>query len=216
MSKKGAAMSYFPMFIDLEGRKCLVAGGGKVAYRKVKVLKDFGADIVIIAPEITTDIFQMENVQCIQKAFEKKDLENMELVVAATGNKELNHQISQECRKLKIPVNAVDQTEDCDFIFPSYVKQGEVTGAFTSGGQSPVVTQYLKKQAQSYVTEYIGQMAQCLGDIREEVKLQINAEKHRKRLYQNILLKGLESGQIPSQEEVKKEIALYCKKLEEE
>lgn len=199
-------MSYFPMFVNLEDRTCLVIGGGKVAYRKIRVLKEFGANLIVVAPEIIEEIIQMDGIFCIQKPFEKEDLEGKELVIAATEDKELNHQISMECRKLKIPINAVDQIDDCDFIFPSYVKQGEVVGAFTSGGQSPVITQYLKEQAKSYVTEYIGQMAECLGNIREEVKSRIKTEKKRKKLYQQILRSGLESKQIPKDHEIEKMI----------
>lgn len=213
--QKGAVMSYFPMFVDMEGRKCLIVGGGKVAWRKVKVLQEFGADLKVVAPEIIKDIFEMDEIKCCKRPFEEEDLKSVDFVVAATTDISLNHEISQKCRSLKIPVNAVDQVADCDFIFPSYIKQGEVTGAFTSGGQSPVITKYLKEQAKSYVTEYIGEMAQCLGGIRDEVKLRIKSEENRKKLYQKVLSQGLESGQIPSPKELEKIIELYSQKSEE-
>ena len=202
-------MSYFPMFVNMEGRKCLIVGGGKVAWRKVKVLKEFGADLKVVAPEIIKDILLMDKVKCFKRPFEDEDLKSADFVVAATTDIFLNHEISQKCRRLKIPVNAVDQVEDCDFIFPSYIKQGEVTGAFTSGGRSPVITQYLKGQAEFYVTEFIGQMAETLGNIRENVKLQVKPESRRKELYQEILKKGLESGQLPDSEEIDQIIKKY-------
>ncbi len=73
----------------------------------------------------------------------EKDFNEADFVIAATDDQKTNHEISHMQRK-KIPVNAVDQKEDCGFIFPSYVKEGEVVAAFSSGGQSPLITQYLK------------------------------------------------------------------------
>ena len=105
-------MSYFPMFIELRDKKCLVVGGGRIALRKVEVLKDFGADVSVAAPVILQEISEMKGVSCRRKQFGQEDLEGQELVVAATDDKELNHRISRACRKKNIPVNAVDQMED--------------------------------------------------------------------------------------------------------
>ena len=139
-------MAFFPMFIELKNASCLIVGGGKVAYRKAIVLKDFGADITIVSPIISEDIKRDRKIICLEKYFEDADLEERTLVVAATDDKELNHSIAQLCLKRKIPVNAVDQIEDCSFIFPSYVKEKNVVAAVSSGGNSPVITQYLKSR----------------------------------------------------------------------
>ena len=209
-------MSYFPMFIDLGGRKCLVIGGGKVASRKIRVLKDFGADVFVVAPDIIDEIKEIPHIQWEEKEFQEKDLEAATLAVAATGYSNLNHKISILCQNMNIPVNAVDQIEDCDFIFPSYVKCGEVTGAFTSGGQSPVITQYLKQQTQTYLTEFIGELAESLGDIRPVVKKRTKSEGQRKKIYQEILQKGLEEVRLLKMEEIDKIIEKYSQESEEE
>ncbi|OLR60007.1 siroheme synthase [Anaerostipes sp. 494a] len=209
-------MSYFPMFIDLGGRKCLVIGGGKVASRKIRVLKDFGADVFVVAPDIIDEIKEIPHIQWEEREFQEKDLEAATLAVAATGDSNLNHKISILCQNMNIPVNAVDQIEDCDFIFPSYVKCGEVTGAFTSGGQSPVITQYLKQQTQTYLTEFIGELAESLGDIRPVVKKRTKSEGQRKKIYQEILQKGLEEVRLLKMEEIDKIIEKYSQESEEE
>jgi len=187
-------MAYFPMFIQLKGRKCLVVGGGKVALRKIKVLKDFEAEVTVVAPDIIEQIRQIDDICRIFRSFEEKDLKSVELVVAATDDKKENHRISQFCMEQNIPVNAVDQKEDCSFIFPSYIKEGEVVGAFSSSGQSPVITQYLKKEIRPALTKQLGQISESLGEIREVVKKLVWPEKRRKVLYKELLNLSLEKN----------------------
>jgi uroporphyrin-III C-methyltransferase/precorrin-2 dehydrogenase/sirohydrochlorin ferrochelatase/precorrin-2 dehydrogenase/sirohydrochlorin ferrochelatase len=202
-------MSYFPMFIELQNCPCLVVGGGSVALRKVKVLRDFGGAVTVVAPEIQEPIRCLEDVCCQERSFEETDLENVKLVVAATDDNEQNHRISQMCRTRGIPVNAVDQQEDCDFIFPSYIREGEVVAAFSSGGQSPVVTQYLKRENKPIVTAELGELAAELGKIREEVKSRIAAEEGRKAVYQEILSLGLRLKRVPKKTEIENILNKY-------
>lgn len=202
-------MSYFPMFIELEHAPCLIVGGGRIALRKVEVLLDFGASITVVANDIMEEILSIKAVRSVKKDFEPEDLAGMFLVVAATDDKELNHKIASACRKQKIPVNAVDQIEDCSFIFPAYLKNGEVVSAFSSGGQSPVITQYLKKEVTPLMTGQIGGLAASLGVLRETVKEQVKTERERKMLYREILHLGLEKNEIPTDEEIAEILAGY-------
>lgn len=207
-------MSYFPMFVELKSQECLIVGGGETAWRKVRVLKEFGARIRLVAPQIMTEIREMPEISCEERDFEPSDVNGMKLVVAATNDKQCNHQVAELCRKQGIPVNAVDQIEDCSFIFPSYLKQDEVVAAFSSGGQSPVVTQYMKEMARPFMTEHLGRLAACLGSIREMVKQRVENAETRKYVYQELLQFGLEHGMIPSEEEIENVIG-NCEKREE-
>lgn len=202
-------MSYFPMFVQLKDKKCLVIGGGKVALRKIQVLLEFEADITVIAKEMIPQIRQIDNICRIFRSFREDDLENISLVVAATDRKEVNHQISCWCRARKIPVNAVDQKEDCSFIFPSYIKQGEVVAAFSSGGESPVITQYLKRETQSVVTRQIGEISKVLGSIRDIVKESVKTESERKELYEEILNLALKDEKNLKDAQIEKIILQY-------
>lgn len=204
-------MAYFPMFIELKDRCCLVAGGGKVALRKVETLRDFGAKLTVVAPSILPEIRAMEGVVCREKYFEKSDLKGQELVVASTDDPEQNHRISQVCQEEKIWVNAVDQKEDCTFIFPAYLKEGEVVAAFSSGGKSPVITQYLKSRIQPAMTPLLGELAEMLGDLREELH-GTGSESVRKSIYQEILECCMEKGSVPSKEETDEIIEKYKSK----
>lgn len=201
-------MAYFPMFIELKNKNCLIVGGGRVALHKAEVLRDFGACVTVTAPTILSEIWEIEGVVCREKYFEKSDLEGRELVIAATDDKELNHLISQACREEKIPVNVVDQKEDCSFIFPAYLKEGEVVAAFSSGGQSPLITQYLKEQTRPAMTHLLGELAEILGDIRGELR-STGTMNMRKNIYQEIIECSLEKGIIPSKKEIDEIFAKY-------
>lgn len=207
-------MAYFPMFVQLKYKKCLVIGGGNVALRKIQVLKDFEADVTVIAPEMNSQIRQIPKICRIFRSFMEKDFEQADLVVAATHDKDVNHAISVTCRQRNIPVNAVDQKEDCSFIFPSYVKEGEVVAAFSSGGQSPVITQYLKKEIKPVLTNELGQIAQTLGTLRTMAKECIETEELRKAFYQELLQIGLEDTNYLDEDMINKVIQKYISKKE--
>lgn len=202
-------MSYFPLFMELKDRDCLVVGGGRVAWRKVKVLKDFDARVSVVAPEIIPEIGELDPDLQIEREFLDGDVQGRTLVVAATDDAALNQRISRLCQAHSIPVNAVDQIQDCSFIFPAYVKQGEVVAAFSSGGQSPVMTQYLKAQIKPVMTEELGRLAACLGSIRDVVHSSVRTEPARKHLYEELLQLGLQKGENPETEEIWNVIKKY-------
>lgn len=208
-------MSYFPMFIDLKDMNCLIVGGGKIALRKVQVLCDFGAVIKVVAKEICNEIKEIsgtnKNVSYEKKAFSEQDLEGIRLVVAATSQKELNHTISAICSRKNIYINVVDQIEDCSFIFPSYIKENDVVGAFSTGGKSPVITQYLKESVKTTLTPFIGELADFFGSIRTSVKENIQTEAERRQIYQELLKYALDSEKIPNENSVSKLLELKNK-----
>ena len=134
-------MAYFPMFVDMTERECLIVGGGNVAYRKVMVMLDFGAKVTVVAEDICDELRKLtiddtankENrITFIKRKFERKDCDGMEMVIAATDDNALNHEIAEYCKAKGIMVNAVDQKADCSFIFPSYIKEKNLVAAFSS------------------------------------------------------------------------------------
>ena len=207
-------MAYFPMFVDIKKKKCLIVGGGTVALRKVQVLLDFGADVVVVAPEVISKIKEYP-VTVYQRNFEKEDLQGCELVVAATDDAGLNHEIAEAAQKQKIPVNAVDQQEDCSFIFPSYLKHRDLVGAFSSAGNSPVLTQYLKESLKEILTEELGQINDYMGSIRPVVKTRIETEKLRRQVYQTILARLLAEKKTSLLPEELEQILIQEKRMKE-
>lgn len=207
-------MAYFPLFIDIEKRPCLVAGGGKVALRKVQVLLDFGAYVTVVAPDILEEIKAFQNVHICEREFLPEDIKEKALVVAATDDALGNHQIAEACKAQGILINAVDQIEDCTFIFPAYVKKRDVVAAFSSSGKSPVITQYLKAEEQEILTDLIGELNDALGNWRNKVKQLFETEKERKQVFKEILKLGIEKESVPTDEEIKILISGFLKQFE--
>lgn len=190
------------MFVDLTNQPCLVVGGGTVAYRKVRTLLDFDAAVVVVAEEICDSIVELADqagnrVELQTKSFEEADCDGMTIVVAATDDIFLNHRIAQYCKQNGIMVNAVDQKEDCSFIFPSYRKEKNLVAAFSSGGNSPVLTQYLKEKEEPILTPFLGELNEYMGEIRETVIREYENESERKRAFQEIAKAAIESGKLP-------------------
>lgn len=199
-------MAYFPMFVDMTERECLIVGGGNVAYRKVMVMLDFGAKVTVVAEYICDELRKLtiddtankENrITFIKRRFEQKDCDGMEMVIAATDDNALNHEIAEYCKAKGIMVNAVDQKADCSFIFPSYIKEKNLVAAFSSGGNSPVLTQYLKGKEQEILTPFLGELNEYMGHIREKVIAEYDTEAERKRVFKEILCAAIDNGRIP-------------------
>lgn len=135
-------MSYFPMFIDIEGKHILVVGAGKIALRRVQTLLQFCARIKVIAKEIPKEqkeafhlLVSEGKIVLEEKAFEESDLtEAFFLVLAATNVKKLNHEICMLCRKRKILANTATDRTDCDFYFPAVAVQEELVVGITGDG----------------------------------------------------------------------------------
>ncbi len=203
-------MPYFPMFVDITGQKCLVVGGGRVALRKVQVLLDFDANVLVVAKEISDDIkaiaeeLEQSPVRLIlqEKEFGEPDMEGAALVVVATSDNALNSRISVLCRHKGIPVNVVDDKEKCSFIFPSYVKEGDLVGAFSSGGNSPVLAKYLKDKTGDFLTPELGELNDLLGEWRSTVIDKVPDESGRKAVFERILDSYIATGKLPSEAEI--------------
>lgn len=196
-------MAYFPMFVNLKNQPCLVVGGGMVAYRKVKVLLDFEARVVVVGENICDKIYEIvkksNQLELQKKRFEDADCDNMFMVIAATDDKELNHHIAGICNSKGIMVNAVDQKEDCSFIFSSYIKEKNLIAAFSSGGNSPVLAQYLQSQEKEILTPFLGELNEYMGKIRKRVIEKYDAEEKRKEIFKEIVNTAIENGELPQE-----------------
>ncbi len=182
-------MDYLPIFLKLRDRSCLVVGGGAVALRKVELLLRSGGEVTAVAPRFHPALERLASEQRIRlrrKPFEPDDLVGMYLVVAATDDRRLNHEIATLARERGIPVNAVDQPEDCDFIMPAIVDRSPVIVAVSSGGRAPVLTRLIKSRLETLLPEGIGRLAQLAGQFRDRVKQRIIPER-RRRFWEQVL-----------------------------
>lgn len=94
-------MAYFPMFVEISNKKCLIVGGGKIALHKAQVMSDFGAIVYVIAPKIINEIKAMTDVTCYEATIRLQDIESYDIVIAATDDKTLDHSISVFCKEKK-------------------------------------------------------------------------------------------------------------------
>lgn len=195
-------MAYFPMFIELKDEACIVVGGGTVAYRKIKALLEFEAKVTVVAPEFCANITALEkNIIKKQKTYETSDIEEAFLVIAATNDFDLNQRISRECRERKIPVNVVDLKEECSFIFPAYVKKGDITAGVTTSGKSPIISQKIKKKMNEIIPDYLTELVDYLGNIREEIQSSFEEEERRKKVFKQLVELGcLKHGKLTDED----------------
>lgn len=164
-------MAYFPLFADSSSLRCLVVGGGSVAYRKLQVLVRFDVRCTVIAPIISREIqeFSSEFVDIVEREFKKSYLTHCNLVVIATDNQELNKSISDLCHTRNIPVNVVDNEIQSSFIFPAIIDRDPVTIAISSGGSSPTLARRLRTNIEAIIPNSIGNLATYLKKKREEL-----------------------------------------------
>lgn len=170
-------MPLFPIFINLEGRRVLIAGGGHVALRKAERLSPYGADIFAVAPEFIPGFAGIPGVTLLERRFEPGDIEGAALVVAATDDGELNAAVSELCRWENIPVNVVDDLEKCSFVFPALVQRGELSVGISTGGASPSAAQYVRRGVEQLVPEGFEGILDFLSAHRAEVKAALPPER---------------------------------------
>lgn len=210
-------MSYFPFFVDIQGKKCVVVGGGSVAYRKARRLLSFGAEVFVAAPAFCsamTDFYNRNKDAGMlfleERVFSASVLDDAFLVIAATDDTMLNHEISRLCRERHIPVNTVDQKEDCDFFFPSVVKREEIVVGCSTGGQSPVIASRIREIIADAVPKYYAVLNERLGEIREEVKERIPSYEGRKQFYETLVKQSEALGRAVTMEEIEEKMKEVC------
>ena len=210
-------MSYFPFYFDIEGMKALVIGGGHIACGKVDKLLPYGPKITVVAPVISSAMRafneEEERITILERGFEWSDIEGAGLVISATDNNELNHEISVYCKERKIPVNVVDRVADCSFIFPALVKKGMLSIGITTEGASPRASVYFKDRIQEIIPSNIEEILEFLYSIRPIVRDSISPESERANFYHMVFDKVMESGKAIPEDELQAMVEEYVKKL---
>jgi len=183
-------MELLPIFLNIKNRRCVIVGGGEVAYRKASLLAKAGASLCIVAEQVSDELQALceEHGGIIHhQAFEASILQNAVLIVAATNDLNINQQVSAFAKENSIPVNVVDQPDLCTFIMPSIVDRSPVLIAISSGATSPVLTRKLKELNETMIPARIDRLATLLGSYRTRVKQQINDFSQRIRFWEDLL-----------------------------
>lgn len=206
MKRKGQGSLYYPISLDIGGKKCVVVGGGLVALRKVSALLECGANIEVISREICPELGKLEEsgmVRVIRRDYVQGDLKDTLLTVAATDDSRINQEVTAEARRRRVLVNVVDDPRNSDFIVPSYLRRGNITIAVSTGGSSPALARNIRARIErSFGTEYAS-LAVLVGEVRTELKqrgIKVDSDTWQKVLDLDLLIAMQKDGR---NEEVK-------------
>ncbi len=192
-------MSYFPFMIELNNERCLIAGGGTVAYRKVCSMLEFGAVVTVVSPEFCPELLELAWRLCVsdkyssghltlvKRCVQPQDIDGAFVVIMATDDEKVNHDMAELCRQQRILVNVVDVKADCGFYFPAIIKDKEVVISVSTGGQSPVLAGTIKRNIESHLGRSYGDIAERMGELRVQIKAQIDGEEERKKAFQQMV-----------------------------
>lgn len=186
-------MGYFPFFVDLEGREGLVVGGGAVALRKLQKLLPYGPRLTVAAPELLAEIEALPGLTRLRRSFAPAMLEGKGFVIAATDDREVNRGIAALCRERGIPVNAVDDKEQCTFLFPALVKRGDLTVGVSTAGSSPSAAAWVGRRVSERLPEDFGELLDYLASLRPMVQKRV-AEENRAAVFARLFSDCMEQG----------------------
>jgi precorrin-2 dehydrogenase/sirohydrochlorin ferrochelatase len=179
----------FPIFMKLEGRRVLVAGAGPVAEQKLDGLLRAGADLHVVAPEATGLVQQLARdgrLRWSQREYVVSDLDRVALVIAATGNSDVNESIYREAEIRGVLCNAVDEPDRCHFYYPAVVQRGDLQIAISTAGHSPALAQRIRKQLEQQFDAGYGDFLQWLGGVRKRLFSQAIDPQRRKNILHRI------------------------------
>ncbi len=159
----------YPVDLVVDGRRCVVVGGGSVAARKVEGLVAAGADVVVIAPEVDDQIRGLA-VEVVERTYRGGDLEGAWLAIAATDDREVNRAIRADADLARVWVNAVDDPIACSFTLPAVVRRGPVMVTVSTAGHSPALASWVRGELAAQLGPEVGLLAELLSEARDQLK----------------------------------------------
>ena len=173
MNQHLAPSHYYPVFLDIRRRRCLVVGGGQVARRKAESLLEGGAEVSVISPKLCPGLAELGEggrITLIQRQYRDGDLEGAFLAIAATDDSETNARVAMEARSGGVLVNVVDDAARSDFIAPSCLRRGDVVIAVSTSGSSPALARRLRTRLEEEFGNEYAALAEVVGQVRAELK----------------------------------------------
>ncbi len=187
-------MDFLPIFLNVRERSVLVVGGGEVAARKISLLIKAQARIQVVAPELCPALQALQQKGSIgheARDYAEADLDDCNLVFAATSDSAVNRTISEQAKARNLPVNVVDQPELCSFIMPSIIDRSPVVAAVSTGGASPVLARLIRTRLEALIPAAYGRLAELARRFREEVKAKITNPTDRRIFWEKVLRGGV-------------------------
>jgi precorrin-2 dehydrogenase / sirohydrochlorin ferrochelatase len=201
--------TYYPVYIELRNQSCVVIGGGKIAEGKVEGLLAVEARVTVISPELSPRLQELSNqkqITYIPRAYQAGDLTGAFMVICATDQAEINHQVWQEASANRQLVNVVDDTPRCNFIAPSILRKGDLTIAISTSGKAPALAVRLKERFQREIGPEYERFLELAGELREPLAKHIPDFETRKALWYELvdsdILEVLARGEEDSAKEI--------------
>jgi precorrin-2 dehydrogenase/sirohydrochlorin ferrochelatase len=185
-----ASRRFYVACLDLEGRECLVVGGGSVGLEKARGLLDAGARVTVVAPEIATELRDLP-VVLLERRFEESDLDGRRLVIAATSDTDLNRSVYAAAEARNVFCNVADVPELCSFILPAIHREGPITVAVSTGGASPALAQWLRARIAEVVQPEHARIAEQLEALRPWAKRNLPTYEDRRDYFQGLVERAL-------------------------
>ena len=160
----------YPVGLVVDGHRCLVVGGGRIAARKVSGLTACGASVHVIAPDVDESIKAMAGVTFEERPYDTADLEGMSLVLTATGDEQVDQRVFDDARARGIFVNSADDPDRCTFTLPATLRRGPVLVTVSTGGHSPALATWLRDRIADRVGPEYEILVELLSDARGEIQ----------------------------------------------
>lgn len=184
---KGCAVNEgYYILLGLEGRRCVVIGGGSIATRKVEALCRCGADVHIVAREFCEALAERTDVTRHEKTYEKTDVDTAVLVFACTNDHELNQRISEDCLAASALCNVVDDPDLCHFTVPAVLKRGPIQIAVGTAGASPYLAGRLRDLIGGWLDRAYEPFARKLAALRPKIIERESRPERRKSIFQRL------------------------------
>lgn len=187
-------MKYYPVFLNIHARKCLVVGGGAVGTRKALSLVECGAIVTVVSRDATERLVSLARQGVITlktRSYRSSDLEGMFMVFGATDQDALNRQINQDAERLNTLCNIADRPEVCNFILPATVKRDDLVIAISTSGKSPAFAKQLRQQLEQQFGPEYAALLKLMGGIRSRLLGEKHAPEEHKPIFNRIIKSGI-------------------------
>src|SRR5215211_6829160 len=185
-----AMNTYYPVYIQLREQPCVVIGGGTIAEGKIDGLLAAQANVTVIAPALTTHLHELarqKQITYFARAYQLGDLTGAFMVICATDQAEINHQVWEEASANRQLVNVVDDTPRCNFIAPSILRKGDLTIAISTSGKAPALAVRLKERFHRQIGPEYERFLELAGELREPLARHVPDFETRKALWYELV-----------------------------
>ena len=182
--------TYYPVYIEMREQPCVVIGGGKIAEGKVEGLLAAKANVTVISPDLTANLRELveeKKITYIARAYQPGDLTGAFMVICATDQAQINHQVWQEASANRQLVNVVDDTPRCNFIAPSILRKGDLSIAISTSGKAPALAVRLKERLQRELGPEYERFLELAGELREPLARQVPDFETRKAIWYELV-----------------------------